>query len=76
MTTFRIDEGLDTGDVCWDSRRVAIAAGEHAPALLARLADAGAALLVETLGGLAGGLDPADAARSRSGDDARRSLTR
>ena len=54
VTTFRIDEGLDTGDVL-GQRRVAIAPGEHSPALLARLADEGAALLVETLGGLAAG---------------------
>jgi methionyl-tRNA formyltransferase len=54
VTTFRIDEGLDTGDLL-GQRRVAIALGEHAPALLARLAVDGAALLVETLGGLAAG---------------------
>lgn len=54
VTTFRIDEGLDTGDVL-AHRPVPIAAGEHAPALLGRLAVAGAALLVETLGGLAAG---------------------
>jgi methionyl-tRNA formyltransferase len=54
VTTFRIDEGLDTGDLL-GRRSVAIAAGEHAPALLGRLADAGAELLVETLGGLATG---------------------
>lgn len=54
VTTFRIDEGLDTGDLL-GRRPVEIAAGEHAPALLSRLADAGAALLVETLGGLAAG---------------------
>ena len=54
VTTFRIDEGLDTGDVL-ERRSVPIAPGEHAPALLARLAEAGAGLLVETLGGLAAG---------------------
>jgi methionyl-tRNA formyltransferase len=54
VTTFRIDEGLDTGDLL-GQRQVAIAPGEHAPALLARLAVTGAALLVETLGGLAAG---------------------
>ena len=54
VTTFRIDDGLDTGDV-FEQRRVEIAPGEHAPTLLARLAVSGAALLVETLGGLAAG---------------------
>ena len=54
VTTFRIDDGLDTGDV-FEQRRVEIAPGEHAPALLARLAVTGAALLVETLGGVAAG---------------------
>jgi methionyl-tRNA formyltransferase len=54
VTTFRIDEGLDTGDLL-AQRRVPVLPGEHAPALLARLAVDGAALLVETLGGLAAG---------------------
>ena len=54
VTTFRIDEGLDTGDLL-GQRPVAIVAGEHAPALLGRLAVAGGALLVETLLGLAAG---------------------
>jgi methionyl-tRNA formyltransferase len=54
VTTFRLDEGLDTGDLL-GHRSVAIAAGEHAPALLDRLAAAGAELLVETLSGLAAG---------------------
>jgi methionyl-tRNA formyltransferase len=54
VTTFRIDDGLDTGDLL-AQRRVMIAPGEHAPALLGRLADVGASLLVETLGGLASG---------------------
>ena len=54
VTTFRIDEGLDTGDVL-GQRRVAIVPGEHSPALLGRLAAEGATLLVETLGGLAAG---------------------
>jgi methionyl-tRNA formyltransferase len=54
VTTFRLDDGLDTGDIL-RARRVAIAAGEHAPALLARLAVEGASLLVETLRGLAAG---------------------
>lgn len=54
VTTFRIDEGLDTGALLLQ-RRVAIAPGEHAPALLARLAAVGAEVLVATLAGLASG---------------------
>ena len=54
VTTFRLDEGLDTGDVILQER-VAIERDEHAPALLERLAARGAALLVETLAGLAAG---------------------
>jgi methionyl-tRNA formyltransferase len=54
VTTFRIDEGLDTGDLL-GQRSVAIAKGEHAPALLARLSVEGAALLVATLDGLGHG---------------------
>lgn len=51
VTTFRLDLGVDTGDLLLQ-KRVAIDAGEHAPALLARLSAVGAALLVETLAGL------------------------
>jgi methionyl-tRNA formyltransferase len=54
VTTFRLDEGLDTGDLL-KQRRVAIEPDEHAPALAARLAVTGATLLVETLAGLASG---------------------
>jgi len=54
VTTFRIDEGLDTGDLL-GQESVAIVPGEHAPALLARLAKDGARLLVATLEGLAAG---------------------
>jgi methionyl-tRNA formyltransferase len=54
ITTFRLDDGLDTGDIL-KSRRVPIGTDEHAPALLARLAAEGAALLIETLSGLAAG---------------------
>jgi methionyl-tRNA formyltransferase len=54
VTTFRIDEGLDTGDLL-AQRRMRIESKEHAPELLGRLASAGASLLVETLGGLAAG---------------------
>lgn len=58
VTTFRIDEGLDTGDLL-AQRRVAIAPGEHAPGLLGRLAVEGASLLVETFAGLeAGSMTP------------------
>jgi len=51
VTTFRIDEGLDTGDLL-GQQSVAIAKGEHAPALLTRLSVEGASLLVATLEGL------------------------
>jgi methionyl-tRNA formyltransferase len=54
VTTFRIDEGLDTGDLL-GQRSVAIAKGEHAPALLERLSVEGASLLVATLQGLSHG---------------------
>jgi methionyl-tRNA formyltransferase len=54
VTTFLIDEGLDTGDLL-GQRSVPIAPGEHAPALLGRLAAEGASLLVETLGRLSKG---------------------
>ena len=58
ITTMRIGERLDEGDL-WLRRRIAIAPREHAPSLLARLASTGAALLTETLDGLAAGrLDP------------------
>jgi methionyl-tRNA formyltransferase len=66
VTTFRIDEGLDTGDVL-RQRSVAIEPGEHAPALLGRLAIDGASLLVETLDGLSRGTiapQPQDHARA------------
>jgi methionyl-tRNA formyltransferase len=54
VTTFRIDEGLDSGDLLLQ-QSVAIAPREHAPELLSRLAVDGARLLVETLDGLAAG---------------------
>jgi methionyl-tRNA formyltransferase len=54
VTTFRLDEGLDTGDVLLQ-REAAVEPREHAPALLARLSGIGAALLVETLAGLTAG---------------------
>ncbi len=54
LTIFRLDEGLDAGQLL-AQRRVPIVPGEHAPVLLARLAVDGAALLVETLAGLGAG---------------------
>jgi len=54
VTTFRLDEGLDTGDVLL-ARRATIEPGEHAPSLLSRLSKLGASLLVETLAGLDAG---------------------
>lgn len=66
VTTFRLDEGLDTGDVLLQER-VAIEPDEHAPALLERLASRGAALLVETVAGLAAGtLRPASQDHARA----------
>jgi methionyl-tRNA formyltransferase len=53
-TTFRLDEGLDTGDVL-GVRSVRIEPVEHAPSLLSRLAKIGGELLVETLAGLDAG---------------------
>jgi methionyl-tRNA formyltransferase len=54
VTTFRLDDGIDTGSVL-ARRSVAIEAAERAPALLGRLAIEGASLLTETLDGLAEG---------------------
>ena len=66
VTTMRIDAGLDTGDILaqWDT---AIGPDETAPELSARLAAAGADLLVRTLGDLASGAagpKPQDSARA------------
>jgi methionyl-tRNA formyltransferase len=52
VTTMLMNERLDEGDLLLQ-REVAIAPGEHAPALESRLAVVGAGLLVETLAGLA-----------------------
>ncbi len=54
VTTMRIDAGLDTGDMLlrWETP---IGPDETAVELSARLAEAGAALLVETLAGLCAG---------------------
>ena len=54
VTTFRIDEGLDTGDIL-EQTKLSIAADERAPALLDRLSVIGAELLVSTLAGLGAG---------------------
>ena len=48
VTTMRIDEGLDTGDI-YLQRATPIGDEETAPELLARLAETGAELLSETL---------------------------
>jgi len=50
-TTMRIDAGMDTGEMLLQ-QELTIGADESAPALTARLAEAGAELMVETLRGL------------------------
>jgi methionyl-tRNA formyltransferase len=50
-TTMRIDAGMDTGEMLLQ-QRLPIGAHETAPELADRLAEAGAELMVETLGGL------------------------
>lgn len=58
VTTMRIDEGLDTGDILLQ-REMAIAPDQTAEDLLPLLAESGASLMVETLAGLAAGsIDP------------------
>jgi methionyl-tRNA formyltransferase len=59
VTTMRLDAGLDTGDMLlkWET---AIGREENALELSARLADAGADLLVQTLTGLNAGTIPAE----------------
>jgi methionyl-tRNA formyltransferase len=58
VTTMRIDEGLDTGDMLL-AHAVPIAANETATDVFRSLADAGAQLMVQTLGRLvAGTIDP------------------
>ena len=54
LTTMRIDSGLDTGPMLL-KHETEIAPDETAPELYARLAEAGAPLIVETLRGLANG---------------------
>jgi methionyl-tRNA formyltransferase len=55
VTTMRIDEGLDTGDMLLQ-REMAIAPDQTSEDLFPLLAEMGAALMVETLEGLASGL--------------------
>ncbi len=57
VSLMRLDEGLDTGPVL-GSVPVEIGADEHVSSLLARLAEVGAALLVDTLRGGVGALGP------------------
>ena len=54
VTTMRLDEGLDTGDILMQ-REMAIAPDQTAEDLFPLLAEMGAALMVETLEGLASG---------------------
>ena len=54
LTTMRIDAGMDTGDILLQ-REFEIDAKETAPELSARLSEAGAPLMAETLRGLAAG---------------------
>ena len=54
LTTMRIDAGMDTGEILLQ-HEVGIGPKETAPELAARMADAGAPLLEETLHGLAAG---------------------
>jgi methionyl-tRNA formyltransferase len=54
VTTMRIDAGLDTGEMLL-RREIEIAPTETAPELAARMAEAGAPLLADTLRGIAHG---------------------
>lgn len=54
MTTMRIDVGMDTGDMLLQ-REIEIGPAETAPELAARMSEAGAPLMEETLRGLAAG---------------------
>jgi len=54
VTTMRLDEGLDTGEILL-AREVAIGSDETAVDLFRELAGVGAELMVETLAGLAAG---------------------
>jgi methionyl-tRNA formyltransferase len=84
VTTFRIEEGLDTGPILMTSKPVAIEEREDSGSLLARLAIIGADLLVATIDALAADLiretaQPADGvslAPRITVDDARIDWTR
>jgi len=54
VTTMRLDEGLDTGEILLQ-RRMALAPDQTSPDVFLLLAEMGAALMVETLEGLATG---------------------
>jgi methionyl-tRNA formyltransferase len=54
LTTMRIDAGMDTGEMLLQ-QELPIGADETTPQLAARLADAGATLIAETLRGIARG---------------------
>ena len=54
LTTMRIDAGMDTGDILLQ-REMEIGRTETAPELTARMSEAGAPLMEETLRGLAAG---------------------
>jgi methionyl-tRNA formyltransferase len=54
ITAMRIDAGMDTGDMLLQ-REMAIGAKETAPELAARMSEAGAPLMLETLRGLQSG---------------------
>jgi methionyl-tRNA formyltransferase len=55
LTTMRIDAGMDTGDMLLQEE-IEILPAETAPELTARMAEAGAKLMIETLRGLPEGL--------------------
>ncbi|HUK86215.1 MAG TPA: methionyl-tRNA formyltransferase [Terriglobales bacterium] len=66
VTTMRIDPGLDTGDILLQ-KEVPIAPEDTAVTLAPRLAELGAALMVETLHGLlAGSIQPVPQDHSRA----------
>ena len=54
LTTMRIDAGMDTGDMLV-TLEITISPAETAPALAARMSEAGAPLMAETLRGLSAG---------------------
>lgn len=60
LTTMRIDAGMDTGEMLL-RREMEIGAAETAPELAARMAEAGAPLMTETLRGIAAGTITAQA---------------